>query len=293
MVPVVTIIAGPTASGKSGYALELAQRVNGTIINADSLQIYDALPLLTAQPSAEDLQTVPHALYGVLPITGQSSAAIWATMAVDAIDEAMAQGRTPIVTGGTGLYLRALMHGLSAIPAVPDAVRFAARQAHQQLGGSEFYAQLQARDPIMAARLHPGDSQRVIRAWEIMEATGQSLAHWQAQPAVPLRPQWQYDVTLILPPREVLYNRCNLRFDQMLDMGVVEEVEVYAGARDAPCTKALGFAPLSAYLQGEITLASAIEQAKQDTRHYAKRQGTWFRGQLQETDKIKVRVIAG
>lgn len=289
MPPVITVIAGPTASGKSGHALNIARQNNGTIINADSLQIYDALPILTAQPEAADLAAAPHFLYGILPPTAQSTAAAWAALAVQAIEETMDKGRMPIVVGGTGLYLKALLRGLSPIPSVPEAVRQEARARHKEIGAMAFYADLSAHDPLMAGRLHPNDTQRVIRAWEVVVATGQSLADWQDAPPQPLRPHWRYDVTLILPPRDVLYARCDARFLQMVTAGVLDEVAAYDGPADAACTKALGYAPLAAHLRGEITLENAVAKAQQDTRNYAKRQVTWFKGQLKPTDTINVR----
>ncbi len=288
--PVITIIAGPTASGKSGHALNVARQSNGTIINADSLQIYDALPILTAQPDAGDRDVVPHLLYGVLPPTAQSTAADWVARAVQAIEETLDAGRTPIVVGGTGLYLKTLIQGLSPIPSVPDDIRLATRARHKAMGADAFYADLVTRDPIMAARLNKGDSQRVIRAMEVLEATGQSLSVWQALPPIPPRPEWRYDVTLILPQREVLYARCDARFRQMLTMGVLDEVAGFSGPADSPCTKALGYTPLLNYLQGRVSLDDAVAQAQQDTRHYAKRQVTWFKGQLQPTEAVKISV---
>ncbi|MES2728716.1 MAG: tRNA (adenosine(37)-N6)-dimethylallyltransferase MiaA [Pseudomonadota bacterium] len=298
--PVIHIVAGPTASGKSGFALTMAQRMNGVVINADSLQIYDALPILTAQPDAVAKASVPHVLYGTLSPLAQSTAAQWADMAVVEIEKALAQGLTPIVTGGTGLYLKVLMDGLSDIPGVSDTVRHAARDDHAQMGSQAFYDRLKIHDAVMANQLQPGDSQRVIRAWEVLQETGKSLSYWQSLPPIPLRPQWRYDVTLILPPRDVLYQRCNQRFDHMLQAGALAEVEEIAaqvsqGAipSQAACLKALGYRELAAHLSGDMTWDDAGIQAKQLTRNYAKRQVTWFTGQMRERARTRVQVIAG
>ena len=287
MNTVIKVIAGPTASGKSALAIETAQACNGVIINADALQVYDALPLLTAQPSDADKAEVPHLLYNAIPPTEICSATRWTDMAVKAIKDTLAQEKTPILVGGTGLYLKTLMEGLSPVPDIPPDIRGMMIERQKEMGNPAFHAAFKQHDPIMAARLHPNDTQRLIRAWEVLEATGESLATWQTQPPVPPVPEWQYDVLILNPPRDVLYDRCNKRFLVMMDQGALEETRAYdAQINKGPViseggvTQALGFRPLQAYLHGHMSLEQAIEQAQTDTRQYAKRQVTWLRNQV-------------
>src|SRR4051812_3908656 len=220
----VLAIGGPTASGKSALALDAAEAFGGTVINADSMQVYADLAVLTARPGPEALARVPHRLYGVLPATEACSAARWRDMALDAIAEAAGQGRLPVVVGGTGLYLRALMEGLAEIPSVPAPVRADARARHARLGGPAFHAGLAARDPAMAARLAPGDTQRLIRAWEVLEATGRSLADWQAAPSAGPPPGLRFATLVLDPPRDALYAACDGRFRAMVAAGALDEV---------------------------------------------------------------------
>lgn len=283
----IYIVAGPTASGKSARALELAQQHNGVIINCDSMQIYDALPLLAAQPCAQDLKAAPHKLYGALHPNEPCSAGGWRMMAEPLIEAALSSGQAPIICGGTGLYIKALTDGLSPIPPVPAAVRAQGEALMAALGCPAFYDALIARDPLMEGRFHPNHSARILRAWEVLEATGKSLAYWQAQPLVPPPAHWDFKLEMILPPREKLYANCDYRFTQMLEAGALEEVaafkarcesgEINAGAL---ITNALGFKSLCAYLDGACSLDEAVTQAQTDTRRYAKRQMTWFRNQF-------------
>ncbi len=276
------VIAGPTASGKSGLALRLALELDGVVINADSMQVYDALALLTARPSDEDMARAPHRLYAVLPPSELCSAARWRGLAAQEMEAAWASGRLPILTGGTGLYLKTLMEGLSPIPEIPEQVRTAARALLAERGNTAFHNLLAKRDPEMAARLDPGNSQRLARAWEVLEATGRSLAHWQAEPlegAVAAR--W---FTIVLDPqRPRLYSQCESRFRAMVAAGALDEVRNFEALRlasDLPIRKALGRRELAAHLEGELDLEAAITLAGQATRNYAKRQGTWFRHQM-------------
>lgn len=272
------VIAGPTASRKSALALALARALDGEIVNADSMQVYADLRILTARPDADDEAAVPHHLYGILPATDPCSAARWARLARDAIADIRHRGRLPILVGGTGLYLRALTRGLIDLPEIPDAVRQAARQALRDHGDGAFHAALAARDPAMAARLEPGDGRRSLRAWEVLEATGRSLADWQADgtrdalgplPAV-----------ILTPPRVDLYAACDARFTAMIDAGALDEVARLAGLdRDLPAMKAVGVPELGRFLDHGWTLDRAVAAAQQATRRYAKRQMTWFRHQ--------------
>ena len=282
------VIAGPTASGKSGLALAVAREFGGMVINADSMQIYDGLRVITARPSAAEEALAPHRLYGVLDPTETCSAGRWLDLAKQAADSAWSQGLLPVFVGGTGLYLRALTQGLSPIPDIPEDIRAAARARFAALGNQAFHAALAERDPVMAGRLHPANSQRLVRAWEVLEATGLSLAHWQAIPpagaiAAEIR------ILVLDPPRDALNAACDRRFLAMLDQGALDEVRALL-ARDLdpalPAMKALGVPDLAAHLRGEIARDEAVARAQAATRRYAKRQATWFRHQIKEADRI-------
>jgi tRNA dimethylallyltransferase len=277
----IIIIGGPTASGKSAFAMAVAQEFGGTIINADSMQVYRDLRILTARPTAAVEALAPHRLYGVLDASDPCSAARWAVLAEEAIAAASAAGRVPILAGGTGLYLRALLDGLAAVPAIPLEIRTAARQRHGELGGAVFRALLAERDPLAAARIAAGDTQRLIRAYEVVTATGRPLAAWQSeQDAAPRRDH----VTFVLaPPREMLYAACDARFAAMIAAGGLAEARTLIARRldpGLPALKAVGVPELAQHVAGEIPLAEAVLLAQQATRRYAKRQLTWFRHQL-------------
>lgn len=289
MTPPVVVVAGPTASGKSELALGLAERLGGVVINADSMQLYRELRILTARPGPDDEARAPHRLYGVVPAAEACSAARWREMAVAEIEAARAAGRVPLVVGGTGLYFRALIEGLAPVPDVPDSVRREARALHARLGGARFHALLSRRDPAMAARLGPGDSQRLVRAYEVLEATGTSLAEWQSLP--PAGPGIERPVVKIVltPPRDRLYARCDARFLAMVAAGAVTEVAALAALGldpELPAMKALGVRELRRHLDGELDLEAAVLRAQTATRRYAKRQLTWFRHQMAEAAVI-------
>ncbi|MET1025853.1 MAG: tRNA (adenosine(37)-N6)-dimethylallyltransferase MiaA [Dongiaceae bacterium] len=280
----VIVIGGPTAGGKSSLALAIARAFAGTVINADSMQVYRDLPILTAQPDAADQAAVPHRLYGLLPLDDICSAARWSDLALAEIAAAHAGGRLPILVGGTGLYLRSLMQGLSPIPSVSPEHRQAAQRLFSEIGVTGLHTRLAAEDPEMARRLHPHDSQRVMRAWEVLQATGTSLASWQAVPAVPPT-DLRFQSWVVLPPRERLYAACDRRFQTMIEHGALDEVEAtlarYGRAiLEEPSGKALGFRDLADVLAGRQALERAIAAAQQATRNYAKRQTTWFRHQM-------------
>lgn len=285
--PNIHIIAGPTASGKSAKALALAAALDGVIINCDSMQIYDGLPLLTAQPSAEDLKTAPHRLYCTLQPNEHCSAGKWRRMAAPIIEETLEAGLTPIICGGTGLYIKTLVDGLSPIPETPEEVRAGTIKLHEEIGTKALYEKLKERDPEIAAKYHENHSARIMRAWDVLEATGKPLSAWQKQPPVPNPAHWQIEIHKILPERAILHERIETRFDQMVEMGALEEVKDFAQRieqgevrEDSLLTNALGFKPLRAHLRSECTLDEAITQSKTDTRRYAKRQMTWFNNQL-------------
>jgi len=283
----IFIIAGPTASGKSAKALEIAHANNGVIINCDSLQIYDALHILTAHPSAEEQAEIPHRLYGTLHPNEVCSAGNWREMVEPIINEVIANNQTPIICGGTGLYIRALTDGLSPMPDIPDEVRNAVVARYEEIGAEEFYKDLSARDQVMAERFHVNHKARIIRAMEVIEATGKSLAEWQELPRTPPPREWNFELHKVLPDRETLYGRCNKRFEWMLDNGALDEVKAFDKRLQSgevkegvPVCKALGFQQLRAYLNNEITRTEAIEKSQTLTRQYAKRQMTWLRNQL-------------
>lgn len=280
----VIIIAGPTASGKSALGLALAERFNGTVINADSMQVYRDLRVLTARPADAEMQRVPHRLYGVLDGAVHGTAALWRGLALEAVAETVAAGRVPILLGGTGLYLRGLLDGLVDIPAIPPAVRDEARARLERLGPEALHRDLAAIDPDTAARLMPGDSQRLVRAWEVARGTGRGLAAWQAESSAPPLPNPVFRL-LLRPPRPALYARIDRRFEAMLAAGALDEAAAVRARTDlpadAPMRKAHGLPELIQYLDGTMSLDEAVRAGQLNTRHYAKRQTTWFRHQFQ------------
>lgn len=289
----IHIIGGPTASGKSAHALKLAEKENGVIINADSMQIYDGLHILTAQPVEKDLRQAPHLLYSALHPNEPCSAGNWRELAEPAIHKTLLEGKTPIIVGGSGLYIKALMEGLSPIPDIPQDVRDKAVCLQETLGNPGFYNELYKRDPVMAERFHPYHTARLIRAWEVIEATGKSLAEWQKLPLLTPPDDWIFNIKLILPERETLYRRCNDRFLCMMDNGATEEVEVFDKAvkngeilDNVPLIKALGAPALRAFINGEISKDKAINKAQGQTRQYAKRQVTWFKHQIKKQKNV-------
>lgn len=283
----IHIVAGPTASGKSATAMKLADEHNGVIINCDSQQIYDGLPILSAQPPEEDKAEIPHRLYAALHPNDVCSAGNWREIAEPVIQEVIANDQTPVICGGTGLYIKALIEGLSPMPDIPDEVRNAVVARYDEIGAEEFYKDLESRDPEMAARFHVNHKARIIRAMEVLEATGRSLADWQKEERQAPPNEWNFEIHKIIPERETLYARCNERFEWMVDNGALEEVEEFdqrlqsGEVKDGvPLTKALGFRELRAYLRDEMSKEDAIEKSQALTRNYAKRQTTWFRNQL-------------
>lgn len=276
----LVVVAGPTASGKSALALDLAEAHGGVVINADSMQVYRDLRVLTARPDAAAEARAPHRLYGVLDAAEVCSAARWRALARDEIAAAWAAGRPPILVGGTGLYIEALLDGIAPVPDIPPEVRAGARALHAELGGAAFRALLAARDAEMAARLNPGDGQRLVRAFEVIEATGISLAEWQRRPAPAPGIAGPVLRILLLPDRAALYAACDARVPAMVAEGALDEVAALVArgiAPDLPAKKALGVRPFARHLGGEIDLATAVAAVRQETRRYAKRQSTWFR----------------
>ncbi len=279
--PPVLVIAGPTASGKSALALELADTFGGTVINADSMQIYRDLRILTARPDAIAEERVPHRLYGFLDAAERGSAAHWRALALDEIAAATRAGRLPILVGGTGLYLRALEKGLAPVPEIPEQIRREAIDLYRRLGGIEFRERLAQLDPDGAGRLAPGDRQR-------LDARLRGRARHRARRSEPgskggiLRPPTGSRMILLAPPREELYAACEARFIRMIEAGALAEVAALAARGldpDLPAMKALGVPELLRHLRGEMPLEAAVAAAQRATRQYAKRQMTWFRHQ--------------
>jgi tRNA dimethylallyltransferase len=284
------LIAGPTASGKSALALALAQKTGGVIINTDSMQVYRDLRIITARPTADEEAEVPHRLYGHVDAAVNFSAGHWVTDAAKALAEARGQNRLPIFVGGSGLYFKALTRGLSAVPPIAPEVREAVRARLERDGVEALHAELALRDPASAERLKPRDRTRIARALEVAEATGRSLTDWHRDGLPPLLPPGTFSALFLEPDREQLYARIDARFDAMLQSGALEEVAGLATRKlDTllPAMKAHGVPALMAHLRGEITLAEAATIGRADTRHYAKRQFTWFRHQLPEFQWVK------
>jgi tRNA dimethylallyltransferase len=275
------LIAGPTASGKSAAALAVAERLGGTLINADSMQIYRELLVLTARPSADEEQRVPHLLYGHVGVTEAYSVGRYQSDAAAALAQVREAGRLPIFVGGTGLYFAALTEGLAEIPPVPGPVREAVAARRDAIGAEAFHAELAARDPEAGARLRPADTQRTLRAMEVIEATGRPLSHWQAHKGEPVLAGLRLARFVLSPPRAELYARIDARFEAMLESGALEEARALAGLdRRLPAAKILGLRPLQALAAGELSRDEALAAAQTATRHYAKRQLTWFRHRM-------------
>jgi len=288
------LIAGPTASGKSATALRLAEEAarrgrQAWIVNADAMQVYDALRVLSARPSAE-AEAVPHRLYGHVPAATRYSVGAWLADIETVLGEAARAGALVIAVGGTGLYFKALTEGLAAVPSIPADVRRRSAGRLAREGAEALHAELGARDPASAAELRPSDTQRILRALEVLEATGTGLSDWQAAGPTPAllssadTLRWVLDV-----PRETLHARIEARFDRMVKEGAVEEVRALRALRldpSLPVMKAIGVRELSAHLRGELSLEEAIARAKTETRRYAKRQATWLRNQMRDWPRL-------
>jgi tRNA dimethylallyltransferase len=286
--PEVIIVAGPTASGKSALALAIAEEFAGTIINADSQQVYRDLDVLSARPSAAEMARVPHHLYGVIDAAENCSAGRWLALAHREIDAARAAGRLPILTGGTGLYLEALLNGLAELPPIPASAREEAKALHAELGGAAFSARLATLDPISAAKIGANDTQRLTRAYEVVRATGKALSQWQAEQV--RAPNLHAAAIVLLPEREGLYAACDARVTAMVAQGAEDEVRALLArnlAANLPAMKAVGLRELGAALEGNRRRDEAIVAMQQATRQYAKRQYTWFRNRLREGEILR------
>ncbi|HEY8603270.1 tRNA (adenosine(37)-N6)-dimethylallyltransferase MiaA [Tsuneonella suprasediminis] len=282
----VVLIAGPTASGKSDLAVRLAKTresrgLRSIVINADSAQVYADLSVLSARPSDEEMAGIPHRLFGAWDGATACSAADWATAAKVEIQQAHASDALPILVGGTGLYIRTLLEGIAPIPPIDPTIR----QTVRSLPVAECYAALQEEDPIRAASLAPNDASRIARALEVIRSTGRPLAHWQTRKEGGIEGDISIAPLLLTAEREWLYDRCDLRFERMMQNGAIEEVaELLARSLDPtmPVMRAIGVPEIAAFLRGHMARADAVAAGQQATRNYAKRQFTWFRRQLPE-----------
>jgi tRNA dimethylallyltransferase len=273
--PPLALIAGPTASGKSALALALAEQGGGTIVNADSAQLYRDLPVLSAAPTEDERARAEHRLYGVQDGALPCSAAEWAAIARREIADIRAHGRLPILVGGTGLYLRTLLHGIAPVPPIDPEIRQRVRETSIE----ENRAKLAALDPDAWVRLNPTDKARIARALEVILSTGRTLREWQRQREGGIADQVQLRPLILLPPRGWLYARCDKRFARMFDEGAVAEVEALLERSlnlNLPVMRAIGVREIAAWLRGEVTREEAIAAGQQATRRYAKRQYTWF-----------------
>jgi len=283
--PTAILIAGPTASGKSALALELAEKLGGTIVNADSMQVYRDLRVITARPTPEEEARVPHRLYGHVDAAENYSAGRWCRDVGEALAEIAGEGRVAILAGGTGLYFKALTSGLAAVPATPPEIRAQVRARLQSEGVAPLYAELTERDPSTAQRLMPNDRSRICRALEVLLATGRSLSDWHRDGMPALVDSARAAKVFLTCERKELVARIDTRFAAMLKASALEEVRALE-ARQLdpllPAMKAHGVPWLIRHLKGEITLDEASAGARMDTRRYAKRQVTWFRNQMKD-----------
>ena len=293
-MPDIIIVSGPTASGKSRLALTLAQQHNGIIVNADALQVYRELRILTARPSIDDEAIIPYALYGHRSILENYAVTDWLHDIKPVLATAWHNGQMPIIVGGTGFYLQTLLHGISPVPDVPDIVRQETMQMYDTLGHDAFRAELAVVDPVLAASIKPNDRQRLVRALEVFHATGKPLSDWQAQPRDVIFPDLQSRSILLQPPRDELYTRIDARFLDMIDQGAVAEarsIEELQPDPSLPGCKALGLTPLRRFVRNEINLQDAVKYGQTTSRQYAKRQMTWLRTQWTDSERHRVKYI--
>ncbi|WP_337186914.1 tRNA (adenosine(37)-N6)-dimethylallyltransferase MiaA [Phenylobacterium sp.] len=284
----IWLIAGPTASGKSALALTLAEAVGGEIVNADSMQLYAGLRVLTAGPSPDETAKAPHHLFGVADPADGWSVGRWLRAARTTLDGIAGRGCDAVVVGGTGLYFHALTRGLAGIPDVPASARQAAAGDYDTMGEAAFRERLAGVDPAAAGRIAPGDRQRLVRAWEVYAATGAPLSDHQGRAEGQL-PAGSWRAVAIDPPRAALYARCDARLEAMAAAGALDEVRALMARNldpDLPAMKAVGVREFAAYLRGETTLGPALEAAQQETRRYAKRQSTWMRGRMADWPRL-------
>jgi tRNA dimethylallyltransferase len=288
MIQRVVLIAGPTASGKSRLAMELAERIGGVVVNADSMQVYCEPRVLTARPNDADMARVPHLLYGHVSVRDLYSVGRYQSDAADALARARAMDRIPIFTGGTGMYFSALTEGLASIPPIPAAIRERARAKLEEIGVAALHAELAARDPETAMQLRLTDPQRVLRAYEVFEATGRSLARWQKETGKPVLDRLQLRKFVVDIPRPELRARIETRFRAMLSEGALEEAAALEGLDPSlPAAKILGLRELWSLRRGELSETEAVTLAVTATRQFAKRQMTWFRNRMKDWARLE------
>ena len=283
-VRLVLVVAGPSASGKSALAADIAAAYSGVVINADSMQVYRGLDILTSAPNAALKSKAPHKLFSILPPDVSCTAGDWRRMAIAEIDMAHQFGQLPVIVGGSGLYLRSLMTGIAKMPSIPTEVRHNVRGRLQALGSTALHEELWSKDPKSAARLSVNDGQRICRALEVFESTGRGLLDWHTRGIEPNDVKGLKFITILLmPPRDELYEACNERFCRMLEKGAIEEVRELSKldlAINLPSMKALGVSQILGLLRGSLSLEEVIQGGQQATRRYVKRQFTWFRHQI-------------
>ncbi|MCA1407938.1 tRNA (adenosine(37)-N6)-dimethylallyltransferase MiaA [Ensifer sp. IC3342] len=280
------LITGPTASGKSALAVELARRYGGVVINADSMQVYDTLKILTARPEEAEMGGIEHFLYGHVPAGQAYSTGAWLREAEALVAQLREEGRLPVFVGGTGLYFKALTGGLSDMPEIPATIRDALRARLKEEGAEALHAELAARDPQTAAQLRPGDGQRIVRALEVIEATGKPIHLFQQSRGPLIVDPDRARKIIVLPDRALLHSRIDRRFETMLERGAADEVRALLALHispDMPVMKAIGVQQIAAMLRGEIGEEEVIATGAAATRQYAKRQMTWFRNQLDDS----------
>ncbi|MCC2646078.1 MAG: miaA [Rickettsiaceae bacterium] len=288
----VIVICGPTASGKSAFALKLAQNykeLDPIIINADSMQLFKDIEIIAASPSKQDKEIIQHELYGILKAHDYCSVANYVKMAAETIKNALSAGRLPIVVGGTGMYINALMFGYSPIPEIDQDLRLKARKKLEEEGNNAFFQELVRLDPLITNKLNPGDSQRILRAYEVIKQSGKSILEYHAESPIEPLPNCRFKVTMLNPERKFLYKSCNDRFLHLLDKGALREVESLMQKKlkpEAQVLKALGVRELIDFHTGKLLLPEAIKLAQTKTRQYAKRQVTWFTHQIIEKQVI-------
>lgn len=280
----VIIIAGPTASGKSALAIDIAKAIDGVIINADSMQVYQDMPIITAAPSDEDKAKVPHKLFEVFSADFRGNVVDWLKLAVEAIRQTWQEGKVPVVVGGTGLYIDSLINGAPPIPETPQKIR---NQTQKMVDSGQLplmFEELKKVDPETARKLNANDVSRVKRAYEVYLHTKKPISEWHQEPQINYLPEAKYFVIKICPPAEELDERAFIRFDKMMEEGAVEEVQKLFKRKlspDLPSMKALGVPELMDYFKGKTNIYAAVQNAKLHTRQYAKRQRTWFKNKLQ------------